>query len=109
MYNEDLIKLHIALKYSFNKHEKGEGQKREKRKKEFPIKLYLSVRNWRTKENKEVYLSLSQMPVVEIEISMDTLVEYSTTATMIWGLVFIFLSESDGYSITNKLFFKECN
>ena len=43
----------------------GKGKKREKRKKR---KFLL---NRRTKENKESYLSLSQMPVVEIEISMD--------------------------------------
>ena len=39
VYNEELIKLLVALKSNFNKHEKREGQKWEKRKKEIPIKL----------------------------------------------------------------------
>ena len=45
----------------------GREKKEKKEKKEIPIK----PKNRRTKENKESYLSLSQMPVVQIEISMD--------------------------------------
>ena len=45
VYNEELIKLHVALKSNLKNMTNGKGKKREKRKKkkEIPIKLYLSV------------------------------------------------------------------